>query len=85
MPTSHNQRALGAMSKLPRCAPSILKTFHELAIGIKDTFEEGGGVILRPLPRDNDGRGAGCIGGLLLLISGGVGEGGGNNGGDDKK
>jgi hypothetical protein len=37
-----DQRALGATSKLPPRAPSTLKTFHELAVGIKDAYEAGG-------------------------------------------
>mmetsp|Transcript_1992 Transcript_1992/g.3799 ORF Transcript_1992/g.3799 Transcript_1992/m.3799 type:complete len:1002 (+) Transcript_1992:572-3577(+) len=52
----HDQRALGATSKLPRRAPSALKTFHELAVGIKDAYEAGGCVPMRP-PRKGGGGG----------------------------
>jgi tetratricopeptide (TPR) repeat protein len=38
----HDQRAPGSTVKLPRRAPSALKTFHELAVGIKDAYEAGG-------------------------------------------
>ncbi len=38
----HDQRAPGSTTKLPRRAPSALKTFHELAVGVKDAYEAGG-------------------------------------------
>ena len=69
----HDQRAPGATSKLPRRAPSALKTFHELAVGIKDAYEAGGCVPSRPPPRnDGGGGGAGC--GVPSSIGGGGGE-----------
>lgn len=34
----YNQKAPGSTSKLPRKAPSNLKLFHELAVGIKDAY-----------------------------------------------
>mmetsp|Transcript_25343 Transcript_25343/g.52991 ORF Transcript_25343/g.52991 Transcript_25343/m.52991 type:complete len:1482 (+) Transcript_25343:1-4446(+) len=46
----HDQRAPGSTSKLPRRAPSALKTFHELAVGIKDAYEAGGCTPVRPPP-----------------------------------
>ncbi len=36
------QKAPGAVSMLPRKAPSALKTFHELAVGMKDAYEAVG-------------------------------------------
>lgn len=44
----HDQRAPGATSKLPRRAPNALKTFHELAVGIKDAYEAGGCMPKKP-------------------------------------
>ena len=48
----HDQRAPGSTVKLPRRAPSALKTFHELAVGIKDAYEAGG-----CMPRSSGGGG----------------------------
>ena len=49
----HEGRACGT-SRLPRRAPSALKTFHELAVGVKDAYEAGGCVISKPPPRESD-------------------------------
>jgi len=38
----YNQKAPGSTSKLPRKAPSNLKLFHELAVGIKDAYNAVG-------------------------------------------
>jgi hypothetical protein len=74
----HDQRASGSTSKLPRRAPSALKTFHELAVGIKDAYEAGGYVVLRPPPRMNGGvgdrSGAGGGGGMPSSIGGVAGD-----------
>jgi hypothetical protein len=35
----HAHKAPGATSMLPRKAPSALKSFHELAVGVKDAYE----------------------------------------------
>lgn len=51
----HDQRAPGATSKLPRRAPSALKTFHELAVGIKDAYEAGGCMPIKPPPKNGSG------------------------------
>ena len=41
------QKAPGAVSMLPRKAPSALKTFHELAVGVKDADEAVGGIPVK--------------------------------------
>jgi len=48
----YNQKAPGSTSKLPRKAPSNLKLFHELAIGIKDAYAAVGQTPTRPDPDD---------------------------------
>lgn len=42
------QKAPGAISMLPRKAPSALKLFHELAVGMKDAYEAVGRTPTRP-------------------------------------
>jgi len=44
----YNQKAPGSTSKLPRKAPSNLKLFHELAVGIKDAYAAVGQTPTRP-------------------------------------
>ena len=44
----HNQKAPGSTSKLPRKAPSALKLFHELAVGMKDAYEAVGALPTQP-------------------------------------
>ena len=44
----HNQKAPGSTSKLPRKAPSNLKLFHELAIGVKDAYAAVGKTPMKP-------------------------------------
>ena len=44
----HAQKAPGATSMLPRKAPSALKTFHELAVGVKDAYEAMGATPMKP-------------------------------------
>ena len=39
----HDQRVPVATSKFPRRAPSALDKNHELAVGINDAYEAGGG------------------------------------------
>ena len=51
----HDQRAPGSTSKLPRRAPSALKTFHELAVGVKDAYEAGGCMPIKPPPKKGSG------------------------------
>lgn len=43
----YSQKAPGAISMLPRKAPSALKTFHELAVGMKDAYEAVGATPLK--------------------------------------
>jgi len=57
----HEGRACGT-SRLPRRAPSALKTFHELAVGVKDAYEAGGCTVSKPPPREGD-KGDGKVGG----------------------
>ena len=44
----YNQKAPGSTSKLPRKAPTNLKLFHELAVGIKDAYAAVGQTPTRP-------------------------------------
>lgn len=44
------QKAPGAISMLPRKAPSALKTFHELAVGMKDAYEAVGATPVKVDP-----------------------------------
>jgi len=69
----HDQRAPGATLKLPRRAPSALKTFHELAVGIKDAYEAGGCMPMRPPPK------GGGVDGVPKLIDPGAGSTGENS------
>ncbi|KAL7483179.1 LOW QUALITY PROTEIN: hypothetical protein ACHAW6_008841 [Cyclotella cf. meneghiniana] len=50
----HENRAPGSTVKLPRRAPSALKTFHELAVAVKDAYEAGGCVPKRPEIANNN-------------------------------
>lgn len=44
----YNQKAPGSTSKLPRKAPTNLKLFHELAVGLKDAFTAVGQTPIKP-------------------------------------
>ena len=44
----YNQKAPGSTSKLPRKAPTNLKNFHELAVGLKDAFAAVGQTPTKP-------------------------------------
>lgn len=44
----YNQKAPGSTSKLPRRAPTNLKLFHELAVGVKDAYEAVGATPKAP-------------------------------------
>ncbi len=44
----YNQKAPGSTSKLPRKAPTNLKLFHELAVGLKDAFAAVGQTPTKP-------------------------------------
>eukprot|EP00551_Chaetoceros_affinis_P004966 CAMPEP_0203670522 /NCGR_PEP_ID=MMETSP0090-20130426/6571_1 /ASSEMBLY_ACC=CAM_ASM_001088 /TAXON_ID=426623 /ORGANISM="Chaetoceros affinis, Strain CCMP159" /LENGTH=369 /DNA_ID=CAMNT_0050535399 /DNA_START=134 /DNA_END=1240 /DNA_ORIENTATION=+ len=60
------QKAPGSTSMLPRKAPSALKNFHELAVGVKDAYEamgatpvrldEGGEEFQRMTPAEREAR-----------------------------
>lgn len=45
----YNQKAPGSTSKLPRKAPTNLKLFHELAVGLKDAFTAVGQTPTKPI------------------------------------
>eukprot|EP00980_Cylindrotheca_fusiformis_P012717 scaffold3108_cov152-Cylindrotheca_fusiformis.AAC.8 len=45
----YNQKAPGSTSKLPRKAPTNLKLFHELAVGIKDAYAAVGKTPSKPV------------------------------------
>jgi len=49
----YNQKAPGTISKLPRKAPTNLKLFHELAIGVKDAYAAVGETPQKPNPDEN--------------------------------
>ena len=48
----YNQKAPGSTSKLPRKAPTNLKLFHELAVGVKDAYAAVGAVPRKPTDED---------------------------------
>ena len=48
----HHQKAPGTTSKLPRKAPSALKMFHELAVGLKDAYDAVGATPTNPSDED---------------------------------
>lgn len=50
----YNQKAPGSTSKLPRKAPTNLKLFHELAVGIKDAYTAVGKTPSKPLLVNED-------------------------------
>ena len=50
----YSQKAPGAISMLPRKAPSALKIFHELAVGMKDAYDAVGATPVKP-DEDSDG------------------------------
>lgn len=60
----YNQKAPGSLSKLPRKAPTNLKLFHELAVGVKDAYAAVGALPKKPAdeekgkmdPEEYDGR-----------------------------
>ena len=48
----YNEKAPGSVSKLPRKAPTNLKMFHELAVGVKDAYEAVNATPRRPTDDD---------------------------------
>lgn len=48
----YNEKAPGSVSKLPRKAPTNLKLFHELAVGVKDAYEAVNATPRRPTEDD---------------------------------
>jgi hypothetical protein len=50
----YNQKAPGSTSKLPRKAPTNLKLFHELAVGIKDAYTAVGKTPVKPVLEDEE-------------------------------
>ena len=50
----YNQKAPGSTSKLPRKAPTNLKLFHELAVGIKDAYTAVGKTPTKPILVNED-------------------------------
>jgi hypothetical protein len=51
----YNQKAPGSTTKLPRKAPSNLKLFHELAVGLKDAYAAVGQTPVKPLTEEEGG------------------------------
>ena len=51
----YNQKAPGSTTKLPRKAPSNLKLFHELAVGLKDAYAAVGQTPVKPLSLEEGG------------------------------
>jgi hypothetical protein len=62
----YHQKAPGSTSKLPRKAPSNLKLFHELAVGIKDAYAAVGQTPKRPV-EENDGLSQDILEGKTVL------------------
>ena len=54
----YNQNAPGSTSKLPRKAPSNLKLFHELAVGLKDAYAAVGQTPTRPDAEEQENQSA---------------------------
>jgi hypothetical protein len=50
----YNQKAPGTISKLPRKAPTNLKLFHELAVGVKDAYAAVGETPQKPEENDKN-------------------------------
>ena len=50
----YNQKAPGTISKLPRKAPTNLKLFHELAVGVKDAYAAVGETPQKPQENDKN-------------------------------
>jgi hypothetical protein len=50
----YNQKAPGSTSKLPRKAPTNLKLFHELAVGVKDGYAAVGQTPMKPVMETNE-------------------------------
>lgn len=50
----YNQKAPGSTSKLPRKAPTNLKLFHELAVGIKDAYAAVGQTPVKPVLENDE-------------------------------
>lgn len=48
----YNDKAPGSTSKLPRKAPTNLKLFHELAVGVKDAYAAVGARPRKPTDKD---------------------------------
>jgi hypothetical protein len=48
----YNDKAPGSTSKLPRKAPTNLKLFHELAVGVKDAYVAVGARPQKPSDSD---------------------------------
>lgn len=48
----YNEKAPGSTTKLPRKAPTNLKLFHELAVGVKDAYAAVGAVPRKPTEDD---------------------------------
>jgi hypothetical protein len=48
----YNQKAPGSTFKLPRKAPTNLKLFHELAVGVKDAYTAVGATPHKPTDED---------------------------------
>jgi len=76
----HEGKSLNQISKLPRRAPSALKTFHELAVGIKDAYEAGGCMPVKPPPKKDNSNG-----GLPTSIGGDSSSGEGGEESDNNK
>ena len=53
----YNQKAPGSISKLPRKAPTNLKLFHELAVGVKDAYAAVGETPEKPNEDEKDKNG----------------------------
>jgi hypothetical protein len=51
----YNEKAPGSTSKLPRKAPTNLKLFHEMAVGVKDAYAAVGQTPTKPVLEAEEG------------------------------
>lgn len=62
-----NQKAPGSTSKLPRKAPTNLKLFHELAVGVKDAYAAVGATPQKPTDEEKTSLDPDTVDAMLIL------------------
>jgi hypothetical protein len=63
----YNQKAPGSTFKLPRKAPTNLKLFHELAVGVKDAYAAVGATPHKPTEEDKKAMKPAALEGATVL------------------